>query len=279
MKRKIILAALTALVMTAAVGCGYIEDVEPEEDGANLLETTAAEDQTPDNDGEDNGNDDVDGDEDGGDNDDGDNDGGDENTESEEQTEDSAEDTSDSEEETDSVTDEESTADDTGDDDAEPAEGEGDSYYNKEFGMTVPLPRVMKWEEYAQQLMPDFEDNSSLFRPLMDTENADDCVLSIFEYSSDKTLDDFTKAAWDRDYRNAGEGEDTYEVLDTQVLDFGGREGQLITEKLVSPNGEYYYGTIYITYNSGDYIKFRITCLTEDQLNEFCESVKGTTFD
>lgn len=266
-KRNILVAAVIAVSMLAVTGCGSLEDVEPEKDGANLLETTAPEETAP---VEEDGNDEQA-----------------QQTDPVEET--TAEDNTDPEvtdgSEEDSAADEESSADeetsdtDGGEEDETPAEGESDSYYNKEFGMTVPLPRVMKWQEYSAELMPDFEDSASLFRPLMETENVDDCVLTIMEYSSDSTLDDFTKAAWDRDYRNAGESEDKYEVIDTQVLDFGGREGQLITERLTSSNGEFYYGTIYISYDSGDYIKFRITCLTEEQLNEFTTAVSGTTFD
>ncbi|MCR5142073.1 MAG: hypothetical protein K6C68_06050 [Ruminococcus sp.] len=266
-KRNILVAAVIAVSMLAVTGCGSLEDVEPEKDGANLLETTAPEETAPD---EEDGNDEqaqqtdpV------------------EETDVQETTDSeiTGELSEDSEAAEESIADEESSDTEGGEEDDTPAEGEGDSYYNKEFGMTVPLPGVLKWQEYSAELMPDFEDSASLFRPLMETENVDDCVLTIMEYSSDSTLDDFTKAAWDRDYRNAGESEDKYEVIDTQVLDFGGRQGQLITERLTSPNGEFYYGTIYISYDSGDYIKFRITCLTEEQLNGFTTAISGTTFD
>ncbi len=266
-RKTAILAALTALTMVAAVGCGYVEDVEEEKDGAGLIETKASDQISPDGqETEPQETEPVD-----------------ETADSEEdQLTDSQEETpaedSEAESETDSA--EDSTADTvTGDETGDPTSGEGESYHNDRFGMTVPLPDYTAWTEYHEGLMPDFEDASAKFRPLMETENTDDCVLNISELQSGKTLDDYTKAAWDRDYRNAGESEDKYEVMDTQVLQYGGYEGQLITEKLTSSNGEFWYGTVYISLAQGEYIKFRVTCLTEEQLNAYVECIKNVTFD
>ncbi len=269
-RKTAILAALTALTMVAAVGCGYVDDVEEEKDGAGLIETKASDQLSPDSQETEPQETEP----------------KDETADSEEdQLTDSQEETPDEDSETESETDSaEDSADDTvtgdeTDETGDPTSGEGESYHNDHFGMTVPLPGFTAWTEYHEGLMPDFEDASAKFRPLMETENTDDCVLNISELQSGKTLDDYTKAAWDRDYRNAGESEDKYEVMDTQVLQYGGYEGQLITEKLTSSNGEFWYGTVYISLAQGEYIKFRVTCLTEEQLSAYTECIKNVTFD
>ena len=267
-KRNTLLAAIMAVSMLAAVGCGNLEDVEPEKDGANLLETTAHDDHQPpeDNEGGDDENDQQ-------------NESDGEETYPDEQLPDPDEDTE-SEESDESTAEEDSAADgesDGGDTATPPTEG--DSYYNPEFAFTVPLPQSLKWTLYDEQMMPCFDDSNGKFRPLMQTENEGDVVLTIEEYQTLRTLDDIVKAAWDRDYRNAGEGDDKYEVLDTQVLDFGGRAGQLVTEKLNSSNGEFFYCNLYITVADGDYIHMKVTCLDQTQHDSFVASLMNTTFD
>ena len=276
MKGKKLLAALTALFMLAAGGCGYVEDIEPEEDGANIIAAPNDDEDTPDDENaNENDNDNTDPETDG------------EQSDSEEQTDTSSEedqapeepvtDTDSSEED---VQTEDSSAADT--DDGAPRElasGRGDSYYNQEFGINVPLPQDTAWQEYDDGLNPWFEDASAMFRVLMETENENDWVLSMMYYQSDKTLDDFTKDAWDRDYRNAGESEDKYEVVDTQRYDTAGHDTQLITEKLESSNGVFWHGYVYVTLGQGEYIWFRISCQDEAILSQLCECVKNVSFE
>lgn len=275
MKGKKLLAALTALFMLAAGGCGYVEDIEPEEDDANIIAAPNDDEDTPDDENaNENDNDNTEPETDG------------EQSYSEEQTDTSSEEDQAPEEpvvDTDSSEDvqtEDSSAADT--DDGAPRElasGRGDSYYNQEFGINVPLPQDTAWQEYDDGLNPWFEDASAMFRVLMETENENDWVLSMMYYQSDKTLDDFTKDAWDRDYRNAGESDDKYEVVDTQRYDTAGHDTQLITEKLESSNGVFWHGYVYVTLGQGEYIWFRISCEDEAILSQLCECVKNVSFE
>lgn len=268
-KLKTAAAVFAAVLTLSAAGCGYVEELEPEQDGAGLV--------SQENDSE----------------------AGTDNDSQFEQPDSNADGTDDSPSDSGEVTDSQtlapadsesdssdmSAADSLPDDVVEvPQDSEknsGNSYVNAEFGFTLPLPEGTTWQEFEDtEPMPAFDDAAVQFRPLMETENTNDQVISVQHWKTDKTTDDFAKEAWDRDYRNAGTDEngDTIEVLNTSNSEVGGKAAQLVTERLTGGNGEFYSASLYIAIADGEYIYMHISCYDEATLDELCGYITSTTF-
>lgn len=269
-KLKFAAAVFAAILALGAAGCGYVEELEPEQDGAGLVSQ------------EDNGGAEADS---GKQFDQNDSDDGGDDTLLENDADDSQAVAPVDESEVDSdLGSDESLADESADSSESGADSEpisGNAYYNEKYGFTLPLPEETTWQEFDDDiLIVSFEDDTVQYCPLMETENTDDKVISVQYWLSAKTLDDFAKDAWDRDYRNAGTDEngDTVEILDTSNEQVGGKSAQLVTEKLTGGNGDFYSASLYIEIEESQYIYMHISCWDEASLEELCGYITSTAF-